>query len=96
VAKAAPRATRSDRLLHVLQRAGLRKGLFGASRGWTTVFFGVLVLRRIRKAIGSEPEVVYRGELKEGEAFTISHLPQTYGGKRVRVRRRKVTPAREG
>jgi hypothetical protein len=96
MAKAAPRATRSDRLLHVLQRTGMRRGLFGTSKGWTTIFVGALVLRRIRKAIGSEPEVVYRGELKAGEAFTISHLPQTYDGRRVRVRRRKITPVREG
>lgn len=96
MAKAAPRATRSDRLLHVLQRNGLRKGLLGTSKGWTAIFVGAFVLRRIRRAVGSEPEIVYRGELKAGEAFTISHLPQTYDGTRVRVRRRKITPAREG
>jgi hypothetical protein len=89
VAKAAPRATRSERSLHYLQTVGMRKGLLGTSRGWLYVFFGTFVLRRLRKAIGSEPEIVFRGELKAGEAFTIDHLPETYSGKRVRVRRRK-------
>jgi hypothetical protein len=91
MATAAPRATRSERVLHYLQRTGLRKGVMGTSRGWVYVFFGTLVLRRLRKAIGSEPEVVYRGELRPGEAFTIDHLPETYGGGRVKVRRRRRT-----
>ena len=87
---AAPRATRNERALLFLQRTGLRKGLLGTSKGWTYAFFGAIVLRRVRKAIGSEPEVVYRGELKPGESFVIGHLPETYGGKRVRSRRRRI------
>jgi hypothetical protein len=86
--KAAPRATRNERALVFLQRTGMRKGVMGTSRGWLYVFVGTFALRRLRKAIGSEPEVVYRGELKPGEAFTIDHLPETYSGRRVRVRRK--------
>jgi hypothetical protein len=86
--KAAPRATRNDRLLTFLQRTGMRKGVMGTSRGWLYVFVGTFALRRLRRAIGSEPEVVYRGELKPGQAFTIDHLPETYSGRRVRVRRK--------
>lgn len=89
MAKAGPRASRNERALQYLQRTGMRKGFLGTSKGWTYVFFGAIAVRRLRKAIGSEPEVVYRGELKPGESFTIDHLPQTYGGKRVRVRRRR-------
>lgn len=89
MAKAAPRASRSERALHLLQTTGMRKGFLGTSRAWTYVFFGTLVLRRLRKAVGSEPDVVYRGELKPGESFTIDHLPETYSGKRVKVRRRR-------
>jgi hypothetical protein len=90
VPTAAPRDTRNDRVLHYLQRTGMRKGIRGTSMGWTYVFFGALVLRRLRRAIGSEPQVVYRGELKPGESFVIGHLTETYAGKRVRSRRRRI------
>lgn len=92
MAKAGPRDSRTERALHYLQSSGMRRGIRGTSKGWTYIFFGALILRRVRKAIGSEPEVVFRGELKAGEAFTISHLPETYAGGRVRVRRRRAAP----
>lgn len=82
------KATRTDRVLTILQRNGLRKGLLGTSRGWLWVFFGSVALRRLRRAIGSESDLVYRGQLRPGEAFRIEHLPETYGGGKVRVRRR--------
>jgi hypothetical protein len=82
--------TKNDRLLQFLQRTGMRKGLMGTSRSWLYVFFGTLALRRVRRMIGSEAEVVFRGELKPGEAFTINHVPETYDGRRVRVRRRRA------
>lgn len=47
-------------------------------------------VRRFRRAIGSEYELVYRGTLEPGETMEIGHLAETYGGKRVRSRRRKV------
>ena len=81
-------SSRSDGLLRYLQRTGMARGVLGTSRGWLYVFVGSLALRRLRKAIGSEPEVVFRGELKPGHAVTIDHLPETYDGRRVRVRRR--------
>jgi hypothetical protein len=46
----------------------------------------VWVTRRVRRAIGGEPEVVYRGELEPGRTLEISHLAETYGGKSVRRR----------
>jgi hypothetical protein len=52
------------------------------------VTFGV---RRLRRAIGSEYELVYRGEVKPGETIQIDHLTQTYDGKQVRSRRRTTT-----
>jgi hypothetical protein len=86
--KVAAGHTKNDRLLQYLQRTGMRKGLLGTSRSWLYVFFGTLAVRRIRRMIGSEPEVVFRGELRPGQAFSIDHLAQTYGGRRVRVRKR--------
>ena len=82
------RRTRTERVLTILQRNGLRKGLLGTSRGWLWVFVGSVALRRLRRAIGSEPQVVYRGELRPGQTFRIDHLPETYDGGKVRVRRR--------
>jgi hypothetical protein len=78
----------AERVLRIAQRNGLRKGVLGTSRGWLYVFFASVLLRRLRRAVGSEPEVVFRGELRPGQAFSIDHLAQTYGGRRVRVRKR--------
>jgi hypothetical protein len=47
-------------------------------------------VRRVRRAIGSEYELVYRGTLKPGEVLEIGHRTETYDGRRVRARRRKV------
>jgi hypothetical protein len=50
------------------------------------VFVAAWISRRLRRAIGSEPAVVYRGEVKPGQTVEIVHLAETYGGKRVRPR----------
>jgi hypothetical protein len=84
------RKARIDRGLHVLQRRGVSKGVIGSSRGWFWVAVVTWTIRRARRAIGSEYELVYRGTLQPGEALEIRHLSETYGGKRVRSRRRKV------
>jgi hypothetical protein len=81
---------RFDRGLHVLQRRGVSKGVVGSSRGWFWVAVVTWTVRRFRRAIGSEYELVYRGTLEPGETMEIGHLAETYGGKRVRSRRRKV------
>ena len=79
-----------ERGLRFLQSRGVNKGVLGSSRGWFWVAVLSFGLRRARRAIGSEYELVYRGELKPGETLEIGHLPETYQGKRVRSRRRKV------
>jgi hypothetical protein len=88
--KAASRGkvSRLDKGLTILQRNGVRRGVFGGSRGWFWVAVGTWGLRRLRRAIGSEPEVVYRGELRPGQAFRIDHLAETYDGKKLRRRGR--------
>ena len=79
-------ASRIDGGLRYLQETGRRRGISGGSRGWFWVFVAVWVTRRVRHAVGSEPAVVYRGELQPGDTIEISHLTETYGAKSVRRR----------
>jgi hypothetical protein len=78
--------TRTERLLRTAQATGMRRGVLGGSPRWVWVFVGTYLLRRLRKAIGSEPVLVYRGELKPGQSFTIDHRPETYDGHQVKRR----------
>ena len=84
--------SRTDRVLHLLQARGMRKGLYGSSRGWFWVMVAVFGLRRFRRLIGGEPDIVYRGELRAGETIRIFHKSETYEGKKVRNRRRTPVP----
>lgn len=84
--------SRIDRVLHQIQRRGMRRGLYGRSRGWLWVLVAVVGLRQFRKLTGALPDVVYRGELRAGETISISHKPETYQGKTVRSRRRTLVP----
>jgi hypothetical protein len=86
------RKGRIDRGLQYLQRRGMSKGVRGSSRVWLWVFVFSFVSRRLRRAVGSEYEVVWRGEVRPGETIRIGHLAETYDGKPVRSRRR--TPKR--
>ena len=80
MARALRPESRIDRGLRLVQSHGSRRGVRGDSRAW------FWVTRRVRRAIGSEPAVVYRGELQPGDTIEISHLTETYGGKSVRRR----------
>jgi hypothetical protein len=71
--------SRLDGLLRYLQSRGVQRGVRGASRSWFWIAVGAWTLRRVRRVIGSEPEVVYRGELKPGQAIKIDHLEEVYG-----------------
>jgi hypothetical protein len=84
--------SRTDRVLHLLQARGVRKGFYGRSRGWLWVLVAVVGLRQFRKLTGGEPDIVYRGELRAGETIRIAHKPETYQGKPVRSRRRTPVP----
>jgi hypothetical protein len=76
--------SRIDRGLRLVQSRGMRRGVRGGSRFWFWMYLAAWTGRRLRRAIGSEPVVVYRGEIKPGETIEIAHLTETYGGKRVR------------
>ncbi len=84
----AGKVSRVERGLTILQRRGVSKGVLGGSRPWFWIAVASWGARRLRRAIGSEPELVYRAELKPGQAFQIDHLPETYGGKKLRRRAR--------
>jgi hypothetical protein len=71
--------SRTERTLNMLQRRGVQRGVFGTSRAWFWVAIGAWVLRRVRRVVGSEPELVYRGEIKPGQALRIDHLTEVYG-----------------
>lgn len=64
----------------------MSRGVMGGSGPWFWVFLTAWCARRLRRAIGSEPVVVYRGEVEPGQTIEIGHLAETYGGKRVRRR----------
>jgi hypothetical protein len=82
VARTAP-STRTDRILALLQTRGVQRGIFGSSRGWFWVAVLTWGLRRVRRSI-SEPQIVFRGELKPGQALQIDHLDEVYGEPRRR------------
>ncbi|HET6950564.1 MAG TPA: hypothetical protein VFI47_09325 [Acidimicrobiales bacterium] len=86
----APRS-RVDAVLRQVQRQGVTRGVYGSSRVWFWVAVSAFVARRLRRAAGSEPDLVYRGELRAGEVLHIAHKPETYEGKRVRSRRRRIS-----
>lgn len=79
-----------ERVLRLLQTRGVSRGVLGGSRGWFWVAVVTWGLRRFRRMVGSEPELVYRGDLRPGETLQIDHLTETRAGRRVRSRRRKV------
>jgi hypothetical protein len=82
--------SRTDSALVRLQRRGVRNGVFGDSRFWLYVAIFAWGSRFLRRAVGSESRLVYRGELRAGETIRVSHVAETYQGKRVRSRRRKI------
>jgi hypothetical protein len=71
--------SRADNLLRLLQTRGVARGIRGTSRTWFWIAVVAWVLRRVRRVIGSEPEVVFRGELKPGQTIQIGHLEEQYG-----------------
>jgi hypothetical protein len=71
--------SRTEGLLGFLQTRGVQRGLFGTSRAWFWIAIAAWVLRRVRRVVGSEPELVFRGEIKPGQALRIDHRSEVYG-----------------
>ena len=67
------------RLLPVLARIGLRRGLRGGSRVWLAIGVTATGLRLLGKYVGKEPKVVYCEDLAPGETLVIRHLRRDGG-----------------
>jgi hypothetical protein len=63
------------RLVPLLRRRGLERGVFGHSRVWMAVWAVLTVGRLFRRLTRPKP-VVERFELKPGETVVIAHLPE--------------------
>lgn len=82
-----PASSRTERALRYFQARGVARGVFGTSTAWMWVATVAFLLRRLRRAVGSEPVLVFRGRVRPGETLQVEHLAETYGGKRLRRRR---------
>lgn len=60
-------------MLRFLTRTGLRRGLLGGSRPWTTIFVVAGALRLVARATKGTPKIVYTGELEPGQTLVIAH-----------------------
>ena len=68
-----------------LQRTGVRKGVFGNSRGWLYVGAGVWTLRTVRRIAERKPEILISEELRPGERIVIANGRATLDGQPVPV-----------
>ncbi len=57
----------------LLWRTSVRKGFFGGSQTWMTMFAVVGAVKAFRRFAGSTPDVVYTEELAPGQALLITH-----------------------
>jgi hypothetical protein len=61
------------RIVRTLRRNGVRKGIFGGSRGWAAVAVGTWGYTTLKRMARREPELVFSEELKPGERIIISN-----------------------
>jgi hypothetical protein len=61
------------RVVRLLRRNGVRKGIFGGSRGWAAVAVGTWGYTTLKRMARREPELVFSEELKPGERIIISN-----------------------
>lgn len=66
--------------LAMLQRTGIRRGVFGNSRGWLYVGAGVWTLRTVRRIAERKPEILISEELRPGERLMIANGRPTIEG----------------
>lgn len=75
----APRGSRNavkvqpGRIVTLLRRTGVRKGLLGGSRGWAAVAIGAWGYTKLKQLSHREPEVVFSEELKPGQRLIIAN-----------------------
>lgn len=67
-----------SRVVAMLRRRGLQRGVLGDSRAWMAVCAALTVGRLLRRAARPRP-MVERFELKPGQSILISDLGETLG-----------------
>jgi hypothetical protein len=67
------------RVVQILRRNGVRKGIFGGSRGWAAVAVGTWGYTTLKRMARREPELVFSEELKPGQRIVISNGVPTLG-----------------
>lgn len=56
-----------------IERIGVSRGVFGASKGWMYVGGGLWTLRTIRRLAQRKPEILLREELAPGQRLIIAN-----------------------
>jgi hypothetical protein len=59
--------------MRMLERTGIRKGIFGDSKAWMYVGTGLWTIRFLRRLAERKPEVLLREELKPGQRMIIAN-----------------------
>lgn len=76
-----------------LERLGISRGVFGASKGWMYVGGGLWTLRTVRRLAQRKSEVLIREELAPGQRLIIANgratLDTPADGEPQRRRRRR-------
>ncbi len=60
-------------LLRMAERAGISRGIFGASKGWFYVGTGLWTLRTVRRLAVRKPELLLSEVLRPGERLIIAN-----------------------
>jgi hypothetical protein len=69
----------------VIRAQAFRKGLFGSSRFWRTIAYGIIGKRMLKRYFGRQPEIIQVSRLKGGNHWMEI---RTYDPQSRRARRR--------
>lgn len=67
------RARSGGGLLRTVERLGVSRGVFGASKGWFYVGTGLWTLRKVRSLGERKPEVLLSERLRPGDRIVIAN-----------------------
>lgn len=67
------RAARGGGILRTVERLGVSRGVFGASKGWFYVGTGLWTLRKVRSLGERKTEVLMREPLRPGDRIVIAN-----------------------
>ena len=84
MAKAQGGARAQGGLGGIIWRASVRKGFFGNSTPWMTVFAVLGAIKAFRRLAGGTPDIVYMEPLQPGEALLITHHADLHLGDKPR------------